>query len=47
MYEAKFGENQVQREVCAKIKVVQNGLKHILVLKFLKFDEILKVGNFL
>ena len=30
-----------------KIKVAQNGLKHILVLKFLKCDEILKIGFFL
>ena len=28
-----------------KIKVAQNGLKHILVLEFLKSNEICKVGK--
>ena len=30
-----------------KIEVAQNGLKHILVLEFLKSDEFLNIGNFL
>ena len=30
-----------------KIKVVQNVLKHILVLEFSKSNKILKIGNFL
>ena len=30
-----------------KIKVAQNVLKHILVLEFLKYDEILKIRKFL
>ena len=29
-----------------KIKVAQNGLKHIFLLEFLKSDEILKIGFF-
>ena len=31
---------------CLKIKVAQNDLKHILVLEFLKSDEIVKIGFF-
>ena len=30
-----------------KFKVAQNGLKHILVLEFLKSDEMLNIGKFL
>ena len=31
----------------SKIKVAKNILKHILVLEFLKYDEILEMGKFL
>ena len=47
MYQTKSAENQVggTDAVRPKTKVAQNGLKHNLVLEFLKSEEILKIGK--
>ena len=44
MYQAKSVENQVLwGGWCLKVKVAQNGLKHILALEFLKSGDILNI----
>ena len=46
--EGKTGwEGGAGEGVGPKITVVENSLKHILVLEFLKFEEILRIGFFL